>query len=403
MPSKLLTGAAALAMAGAIITGQQPRQGPPGQRFETVEVKEGEPCPPGTTLVRVGRCAAPQLPPPSIVDYRPEAALVTTATSVTRAKFPVVDIHSHQPVTRENMAQLVREMDGLNLRVLVNLSGGSGDPLKQNVEVVRTGPHPDRFRAFANVNFEGAGGPGWASQAAAQLEQDIRNGAIGLKIAKNLGLHARKVDGSRLKVDDPELAPIWEICATMDVPVIIHVADPSPFFDAIDYTNERWLELALFPDRHYPADRFPRFEELMEERDRMFARHPETRFINAHFGWHGNDLARAARHLDRLPNVVLEVGAVLYEFGRQPRAAREFFLKYQDRILFGKDAYHPSEFPPFFRVFETTDEYFDYYRPYHAMYKMYGLGLPDQVLRKLYYENALRITPGLPPTGWPKA
>ncbi len=400
---KLWIGAAIVFLTGAVVIAQQGPQGQGGFPGQTsgVIIEEGQPCPPGMTLVRVGRCAAPTLSPPSIVDYRPKSTLVTEETVVTRAKFPVVDVHSHLRLTAENMDQFIQEMDELNLRVLVNLSGGSGDRLKRNMELIRTSAHPDRFRVFANVDFDGAGGPGWGQKAAAQLEQDLRNGAIGLKVFKNLGLSARKVDGTRLKVDDPDLDPIWEVCARMNVPVLIHVADPAQFFEPIDYTNERWLELGIFPNRRYPADGSPRFEDLNAERDRMFARHPNTRFINAHFGWHGNDLARAGRHLDALPNVVLEVGAVLYEFGRQPRAAREFFIKYQDRILFGKDAYHPSEFPSFFRVFETNDEYFDYYRPYHASYKMYGMGLPDEVLRKLYYENALRITPGLPRTGWP--
>ena len=140
----------------------------------------------------------------------------------------------------------------------------------------------------------------------------------------------------------------------------------------------------------------------MGERDRMFARNPKTRFINAHFGWHGNDFGRAAKHLDTLPNVVLEVGAVLYEFGRQPRASREFFTKYQDRVLFGKDAYEKSEYPYYWRVFETKDEYFDYYRDYHAFWKLYGMGLSDQVLKKLYFGNALRVVKGMPATGWPQ-
>jgi predicted TIM-barrel fold metal-dependent hydrolase len=188
----------------------------------------------------------------------------------------------------------------------------------------------------------------------------------------------------------------------MNVPVLIHTADPAQFFAPLDYTNERWLELGLFPNRRYPSDRFPSFEELIGERDRLFARHPKTRFINAHFGWQGNDLATVAKLLDRLPNMYLEVGAVLYEFGRQPRASRELFTKYQDRILFGKDAYEPSEFPYYFRVFETNDEYFDYYRNYHAFWKLYGMGLSDEVLKKLYYKNALKVAPGLPQDGWPK-
>lgn len=394
--SSLLLSLVAVAVLGAAMLAQRG-----GGRGGT-PVAPGEPCPPGTTEVRRGRCQAPELPPPSIVDYRPKSTVVAEAHPVPTAKFPVVDIHSHQAINAGNIAQFIREMDTLNLRVLVNLSGGSGQRLAEAVQFIRGSAHPDRFRVFANVNFDGVGSPGWAPRAAAELREAIQNGAIGLKIFKNLGLHARKADGSRLKIDDPELDPIWETCAALNVPVLIHTADPAQFFDPIDYHNERWLELALFPNRQYPAERFPSFETLMTERDRMFKRHPRTRFIAAHFAWHGNDLARAARMLEQMPNVYLEVGAVLYEFGRQARGSREFFTKYQDRVLFGKDAYEPSEYPYFFRVFETTDEYFDYYRNYHAFWKLYGLGLSDEVLRKLYYRNALAITPGLPRDGWPK-
>jgi predicted TIM-barrel fold metal-dependent hydrolase len=287
------------------------------------------------SLVRPGRCQPPELPAPSILDYRPKSTVVAEEHLVPRAKFPVVDIHSHQEATAEMMPQLIKEMDSLNLRVLVNLTGRNGTRLAQSVQTIRSSSYPDRFRVFANVSFEGIGGPGWKEREVAGLEKALDDGAIGLKIFKNLGLSARKADGSRLTVDDPDLDPIWAVCARRNVPVLIHTADPAQFFDPIDYTNERWLELALFPGRQYPKERFPGFEELIAERDRMFARNPKTRFIAAHFGWHGNDLRRAARLLDRLPNVYYEVGAVLYEFGRQPRGAREFFTKYQDRILFG--------------------------------------------------------------------
>ena len=384
-----LTTAAGLAQRG----GRSDR----GQR-----VQPGQPCPAGMTEVRPGDCQPPELPPPSIVDYRPKSTVVADEHPVPRAKYPVVDIHNHQGVNAENAERLVKEMGELNLRVMVNLSGGSGDRLMQNLEFIKNSPHKDRFRLFANVAFNGVGTPGWSDKAAADLEAGIRAGAIGLKIFKQLGLQTRKADGSRLKIDDPELDALWQVCARMNVPVLIHTADPAQFFEPIDFTNERWLELALFPGRQYPADKFPSFETLAGERDRMFARNPKTRFIAAHFGWHGNDLGRAARMLDAMPNVYFEVGAVLYEFGRQPRASREFFTKYQDRVLFGKDAYQPSEYPYYFRVFETNDEYFDYYRDYHASWKLYGMGLSDPLLKKLYFQNALKVAPGLPQAGWPR-
>jgi predicted TIM-barrel fold metal-dependent hydrolase len=361
-------------------------------------------CPAGTTETRPGRCQAPDVPPPSILDYKPRSTLVTETHLVPKAKYPVVDVHSHTGPTPETIDRLIGEMDAMNLRVLVNLSGGA-DPaqIKQKVDYIRSTPHADRFAVFANVNFEGAGGAGWAEKAVADLEASVNNGAIGLKIYKSLGLTTKKHDGSRLKVDDPALNPVWAACGRLGIPVIIHTAEPKEFFSPLDFENERWLELALFPSRRNFGPGQPTFEQLQTERDRMFAANPKTTYIGAHFAYYGHDLKAAAALLDRLPNVVLEVSAVLYEFGRAPRAAREFFIKYQDRILFGKDSYAPSEFPYYWRVFETADEYFDYYRDYHAFWKLYGLDLPDDVLRKVYYQNALRVTPGLPKTGWPSA
>jgi len=394
-----LMGAAALGAIAVSIgaAAPEPQRGrgrgqayPPGQ------------CPAGTTEVRPGMCQAPELPPPSILDYKPRSTLVTKARLVPRARYPFVDIHSHTAVTAANIAQMIQEMDAMNLRVLVNLSGGGAAAVAEKVAFIRGSGHADRFAVFANVNWRGAGGAGWAGAAVADLERAVRNGAVGLKVAKDLGLSARKADGTRLRVDDPVLGPVWEAAGRLDIPVIIHTAEPQEFFSPLDYENERWLELALFENRRNFMPGQPTFDDLMGERDRMFAAHPNTRFINAHFGWYANNLPRAAKLLAELPNVVMEVAAVLYDFGRQPRAAREFFTKYQDRVLMGKDSYQPSEFPYYFRVFETDDEYFDYYRNYHAFWKLYGLGLSDEVLAKLYYRNALRVTPGLPKAGFPR-
>ena len=203
-------------------------------------------------------------------------------------------------------------------------------------------------------------------------------------------------------MDDPELNPIWEAFPRLDLPVFIHTAEPQEFFQPLDFNNERWLELALFPNRRNNQPGQVTFDELMTERNNLFRAHPKTRFIAAHFGWHANDLKRAATLLDTYPNVVVEVGAILYDLGRQPHAAREFFIKYQDRILFGKDAFQPEEYPYYWRVFETGDEYFDYYRDYHAFWKLYGMNLPDEVLKKVYYRNALNVMKGLPRDGWPR-
>jgi predicted TIM-barrel fold metal-dependent hydrolase len=359
-----------------------------------------QPSTPGQVRPRPGEGQTTEWPPPSITDYKPKSTLVVAAHPRPKAKFAVIDIHSHhfQIPTPEQFDKIVAAMDANNLRVLVNLSGGSGERLRNYLTALRASPHHDRMVLFANVDFSNVG-PGFGQKAAQQLETDIKAGALGLKIYKDLGLRIRKADGTRLKIDDPELDPIWEMCGRLGVPVLIHTADPAPFFDPIDLTNERWLEMALHRSRRYQDPSNPRFEELIGERDRMFAKHPKTTFIAAHMAYHANDLGRLGRLFDRLPNVYSEVGAILAELGRQPRAARAFFEKYQDRLLFGKDSFQPDEYPYYWRTFETADEYFDYYRDYHAFWKLYGLDLPDPVLRKLYSGNALKLVKGLPRAG----
>jgi predicted TIM-barrel fold metal-dependent hydrolase len=356
----------------------------------------------GALRQRPGADRQPEFPVPDIRDYKPRSTLVVPEHPTPRARFPVIDIHSHQPnpISAPQFDALVASMDPLHLQVLVNASGATGERLRQAVAAIRAHRHRDRMVMFAQVDLRNVG-PGSGAQLARQLEADVKAGALGLgEISKDFGLRYRKADGTRLRIDDPELDPVWAAAARLDIPVFIHTAEPQEFFEPIDYANERWLELALFPDRRYPAGQFPRFEELIAERNRLFTRHPKTRFIAAHFGYHANDLARMGRLLDEMPNVYTETGAILAELGRQPRAARDFFLRYQDRIIFGKDSYQPDEFPYFWRTFETADEYFDYYRDYHAFWKLYGMALPDTVLRKLYYHNALIVAPGLPRTGF---
>ncbi len=400
---RVVLSAAALVMlasAAAIAQG-----GPPGARGGT-PIKDGEECPPGMTEVRPRNCRAPELPAPSILDYRPRSTLVTAEHLVPKAKFPVIDFHGHpggQIATATGLEQMGAEMDALNIGLMLTANNTSGEALKRVLAAVGASPKmKDRVRVLTGVDFRNVG-PGWAEKAVEQLEADVAAGAVGIgEIGKGLGLSYKKADGSRLKIDDPELDPIWQAAARLKIPVFIHTADPQKFWDDINFKNERWLELALFPGRRYPAELNSSFETLMTERDNLFRRHPKTTFVAAHLGWHANDLGRLGKMFDTMPNVYAEVGAVLYDIGRQPRGAHDFFVKYQDRILFGKDSYQPEEYPYYWRVFETRDEYFDYYRHYHAFWKLYGIDLPDTVLKKVYFQNALKITPALPRAGWPK-
>lgn len=341
--------------------------------------------------------ATAQQPTMSVEEYAPRSSLRVPSHPLTRAKFPFVDVHGHQTrlQTDADVDALIREMDALNMRAMVNLSGGSGERLAQTVRLM-TSRYPGRFVVFANLDFRGLGEPGWTERTVAQLEQDIRTGgARGLKIFKNLGMDLRDNSGTRVPVDDPRLAPIWDKCAELRIPVMIHSGEPEPLFQPMDRYNERWLELKIHPERARPPDRYPSFDQIMGEQRRLFSRHPRTTFIAAHLAWRGNDLTALGAMLDSLPNVYTEVGAVAHELARQPRAARAFLLRYQDRVLMGKDAYAPAEYGAYFRIFETADEYFDWIRPYAGGWKLYGLDLPDEVLRKIYSENALRVYPGL--------
>jgi predicted TIM-barrel fold metal-dependent hydrolase len=373
---------------------------PPGaQGAAETRIEQGQSCPPGQTEIRPRICRAPETLAPSILDYRPHSTLVTPAHLVPRAKFPSIDFHGHPQElvnSAEGLARLERELDSINVRLMVVADNLSGERLARALAAIRSSSMKDRVRVLAGIDFQNVG-PGWAEKAVKQLDADIAAGAVGVgEVPKFLGLRYKKADGSRLRIDDPDLDPVWDECAKLGVPVFIHTADPQEFFTNIDLTNERWLELSLFPGRRYPQDQYPSFNELMTERDNLFKRHPKTTFVAAHLGWHANDLGRLGKILDDYPNVYTEVGAVLYDIGRQPHAAHDFFVKYQDRIMFGKDSFQPEEYPYYWRVFETRDEYFDYYRHYHAFWKLYGIDLPDSVLRKVYYQNAQKITRGIP-------
>jgi predicted TIM-barrel fold metal-dependent hydrolase len=368
-------------------------------------IQQGESCPPGTTEIRPRSCMAPENAAPSILDYRPHSTLVTPTHLVPKAKYPAIDFHGHPQglLTPDGLVTLGNALDSLNVRIMLSADNMSGDRLRTALANIKgSAKMKDRVRVLAGIDFRNVG-PGWAQKAIAQLDSDVAAGAVGVgEISKSFGLSIKKPDGSRLKIDDSELDPIWDECARLGLPVFIHTADPQEFFQPIDYSNERWLELSLFGERRYPQDRFPSFETLMTERDNLFRKHKNVTFVAAHMGWHANDLARLGKMLDEMPNVYTEVGAVLYDIGRQPRGAHDFFVKYQDRILFGKDSFQPEEYPYYWRVFETHDEYFDYYRNYHAFWKLYGIDLPDAVLKKVYFENALKITKGIPQNGWPR-
>lgn len=354
-------------------------------------------------LVMLGSVAAARAQTMSIEEFEPKSTLRVPEHKLTRAKFPFIDVHNHQrDVKPEKLEQLVRDMDSLNMRILINspVGGGHGKWVADAVQAMKA-KDAKRFAVMTNIDYSNLDAPDYPQRAAAQVEADIKAGAIGLKVWKHLGMTLSDGNG-RVKVDDPRFDRVWEVCANHKIPVLIHTADPWGLFQPMDKNNERWLELKLRTNRNQSQQTKFTWEELIAEQHALFAKHPKTIFINAHLGWLGHDLGKLGELLDRCPNVYAEIGAITSELGRQPRAAHRFFVQYQDRILFGKDAYSVPEYHVYFRLLETEDEYFDPIRKYHGIWKLYGLGLPDDVLKKLYYKNALRIFPGLSAEGFPE-
>jgi len=336
-----------------------------------------------------------QLDVMDVEEYDPISTLKVPEHPLTHAKFRFIDVHNHQwimPV--QDLDKLVTEMDSLNMGVMVNLSGFRGKILEWSLSNVSKN-HPNRFVVFLNINFENLDDKGWPEETLEMMEEAVKQGVKGLKVYKGLGLTDKDNDGKRIAVDDPRLDPIWAKCGELGIPVLIHSGEPNSFWNPNDKHNERWLELKKHPDRYRDPKKIPPFEQIMGEQHNVFKKHPNTKFINAHLGWFGNDLERLGKLFDEMLNVYTELGAVLAELGRQPKAARAFMIKYQDRVMFGKDTYKKEEYYTYFRVLETGDEYFDYYRKYHAHWKLYGLELPDSVLKKVYFENALNVIPGI--------
>jgi predicted TIM-barrel fold metal-dependent hydrolase len=335
-------------------------------------------------------------------DWEPRSMMVTKTTVVEKPMFPVIDIHNHlgggkDTLTPERVARYLKEMDEAGVRTVVNLDGGWGDRLTETLAALDRA-HPGRFLTFALVNFDGIDDDDWSRREVKRLEEGFKAGAKGLKFHKTFGLRYRYKNGKLVTVDDPKLDPIWEACAKNKRPVVIHIADPAAFFTPLDRFNERWHELNDNPGWLFYGDPFPKRQDLLDQLHRVIAKHPRTTFINTHFGNNAEDLASVADKLDKYPNMYIDIDARISELGRQPYAARKFFLKYPDRVMFGTDTPPRRDaFRIYYRFLETEDEYFDCSASHHrqGFWNIYGIYLPADVLEKVYHKNAERILFGL--------
>lgn len=360
-----------------------------------------------------------------LAEFEPRSMLVTGSHPVSRAKFPAIDVHAHlifagglrrasegtEPPTVTPPAQLqeiVGWMDELNLETLVNLTGGWGYELDYSVEALAK-QHAGRFLVCTEPAYTEIQRDDYPQWQADEITRAKESGAVGIKVLKTLGLYLREniTQGKLVNIDDPRFDPMWETAGKLGLPIFIHTADPDAFFTPTDRFNERWEELGNHPNWSFYGADFPSKVELLRQRNNVIERHPNTKFVGLHVGNHPEDLSDVAGWLDRYPNFFVETGARLGALGRQPRAARRFFERYQDRILFGTDAVplpqgeqtpqqvlKPEMFQAYFRFFETEDEYFDYSpakTPPQGRWKISGIGLPDEILRKVYAGNARRV------------
>lgn len=354
-------------------------------------------------------------------DYEPKSMLHVRETHIERSRFPAIDIHTHISFSKkaENGVQIAPErnylgtpqeclavMDRKNIRAMVNLTGGFDAGLADAVNKYDKA-FPGRFFTFTEPCYARFKEPNYPQIQADAIVRAHHNGARGLKILKTLGLYLREniTSGKLVKIDDERFDPMWDACAQLNIPVAIHVSDPIAFFTPTDRFNERYEELNNHPDWSFYDHDFPTNAQLLEARNRVLARHPKTQFLVLHVGNFAEDLGNVSENLERFPNMTVDIAARIGELGRQPRTARRFFDKYQDRILFGTDAtLHGDEFPQqvfndrlyeiYYRFLETEDEYFDYAPakvPPQGRWKIYGIDLPEPVLKKIYYENAARL------------
>ena len=335
--------------------------------------------------------------------YAPRPMLVVEQHEVERARFPAIDAHNHlgrwltpdHTWTVPDVAATLQTLDACNIRTIVNLDGMWGDELEANLDRYDRA-YPGRVVTFAQADWSLVTAPDVGALLARQLEDSMRRGARGLKVWKTLGLRYRDARGRLMPIDDDRLGDLWEAAAALDVPVLIHIADPAAFFHPLDRFNERWEELRLHPDWHFYGPEFPSLEALLEQFERLIARHARTTFIGAHVGCYAENLGWVSRMLEAYSNFNVDIAARLAELGRQPYSAKRFFERYPDRIVFGLDGFPPTgaDYAPYFRFLETDDEYFPYSPEGvggQGRWHIYGIGLEDAILRRVYHDTAARL------------
>ncbi|MCW5977297.1 MAG: amidohydrolase [Bryobacteraceae bacterium] len=324
-------------------------------------------------------------------DYKPASSLVVPRTPVGKARFPVIDVHTHSDMngvkTADDVDAWVRVMDETGVETSVVFTGAVGEEFDRQAELFLR-RHPKRFQVYCDLLTEGIDAPDYPQRAVKELERCYQKGArgVGELSDKGAGLQGGQLPrDKRLHVDDPRLDPFWEKCAELKLPVNLHIADHPSCWQPLGPNQERTPDFQHF--NLYGMD-VPSYEELLASRDRLLQKHPRTTIITCHLSNQGNDLASLAKALDRYPNLYADISARDYEIGRQPRNASKFLASYKDRIMFGTDMGRDNEmYLGWWRLLETPDEYL----PGRIWWTYYGLELPPEILKSLYRDNALRV------------
>jgi hypothetical protein len=322
--------------------------------------------------------------------FQPRSSLKTDIHSIEKPRFPVIDYHNH--LDSQDPSHLLKIMDACDVEFLVNITMQVGQQALDGMDRLHHAA-PERFSTIGWMDWSGVEQSNFAQLSCDRLERMVEHGACGIKFWKDLGLSVQDASGKILRIDDDRLAPIFEKAAELKLPVMFHTADPDAFFEPIDPRNERYEELAAHPEWAVHNSTYSK-RDLLEQRNRVFDRHPQTTFVGAHLAESGEDLRYLSALLDSHANLQVDISARTPELGRQPYSARAFFLKYADRIVFGTDLLPEiAMYRLYYRFLETADEYFEY--PTHASrqgrWNVYGLYLPDDVLKRVYHDNAWKL------------
>jgi len=326
----------------------------------------------------------------SLSEFHPVSMLKVPVHEVLKPRYPVIDYHNH--LDAQSPDDVLRIMDECGIEHIVNITMKVGDEAFRMIEKFHKA-NPQRFSTIGWMDWAGVERDDFIHLSLERIDRLVEAGIVGFKIWKDLGLTVRDRSGNLIRVDDQRLAPIFDRCGELKIPVMVHIGDPEAFFLPIDANNERLEELSGHPDWSFYGSPYGKYE-LLAQRDRVFKRHPETTFVAAHIAENSENLENVAAMLEANPNVCVDMSARASELGRQPYSARRFFLRFADRILFGADLVPEVEmYRLYYRFLETEDEYFDY--PTHASrqgrWNIYGINLPDEVLRKVYRDNALNL------------